>query len=314
MESYLKFLILPLSLFGITAISAMGLQLILGGAGLLTLGHTAFFAIGGYASAAFVIYLAPVLGITSSFWLLFFGILFAMAVTAFFAFISALPCLKLRGDYLAVSTMGLGQIAENTLINIPAFGGASGFTNVPHLTNFFTIWLIVALVALFLHRFYQTNIGHEILCSRDDEVVARCFGISPKLAKLKAFIVGNMVTAIAGALYVHTFQFISPVFAGFQKSVEILLAVVIGGMFSLRGSIIGAAILALLPELLRFVPAAEQEAQTFLPSRVMELLLDFSHNSMLLFSLIVLVILRIKAMEGKGSFSLPGRQKIAPTT
>src|SRR4051794_31116179 len=102
MHSIFDYLLLPISLCGIVAIEAMGLQLILGGAGLLTLGHTAFFAIGGYASASFVFYFAPSLGILNPALLLFFGILFAMSLTGLAAVLVAIPCLRLRGDYLAV--------------------------------------------------------------------------------------------------------------------------------------------------------------------------------------------------------------------
>src|SRR5689334_9868397 len=112
MSAFLSYLVLPLSLFGITAIAAMGLQIIFGGAGLLTLGHTAFFAIGGYSSAAFAAYIAPSLGIENPALLLGMGILFAMVLTLLFACVVAVPCLRLRGDYLAVATMGFGQIVE----------------------------------------------------------------------------------------------------------------------------------------------------------------------------------------------------------
>jgi len=299
MDSTLHYLLLPLSLFGIIAIEAMGLQLILGGAGLLTLGHTAFFAIGGYASATFVTYIAPALGFQNPALLLIFGTLFAIFLSGASSFLVAIPCLRLRGDYLAVATMGFGQIIENILYNIPQLGGASGFTNIPHLASLWLIWIMVTVTGCGLYRFYQTGIGQAILCSRDDEIVARCFGMSPEKSKMAAFIVGNMVTGLAGALYVHTFQFISPVSAGFQKSVEILLAVVIGGMFSIWGSLLGAAILVLVPELLRFLPHHLSGGLEFLvstgllSSRISHLMMDFFQNSMLIFSLIVLLILKV---------------------
>jgi branched-chain amino acid transport system permease protein len=307
MAGIFDYLLLPLSLFGIIAIEAMGLQLILGGAGLLTLGHTAFFAIGGYASAAFVTLVAPSLGIHSTFLLLGLGMIFGAFFAGFFAFMVAVPCLRLRGDYLAVATLGFGQIIENVLYNIPQFGGASGFTNIPQLASLGLIWVWVAVVGFGLFRFYRTGVGQAILCSRDDEIVARCFGISPERAKLTAFIVGNMITGVAGVFYVHTFQFISPTAAGFQKSVEILLAVVIGGMFSIRGSLIGAAILVLVPECLRFLPQqigpylTDWVGRGLLSEKVSNLTLNFFQNSMLIFSIIVLVILRKKAAGGQNA-------------
>ena len=308
MESFFQYLQLPLCLLGITAIEAMGLQLILGGAGLLTLGHTAFFAIGGYASAAFVTLLAPRWGITDSGLLLSVGVLFALFFSGLTAFLVGIPCLRLRGDYLAVATMGLGQIVENILNNIPQFGGASGFTNIAHLTHLGLILLLVFLCAGFLRRFYETGVGYSILCSRDDETVAQCFGISPERSKLTAWVTGNMMTGLAGALYVHTFQFISPVGAGFQKSVEVLLAVVIGGMFSVRGAFMGATILVLIPELLRYIPhgwidGMDHAMSAFLPAKFSHLVTGFAQNSMLLFSLIVLVILKINPSGISSIFS-----------
>lgn len=303
MDQIINYLCLPLSLFGIVAIEAMGLQLILGGAGLLTLGHTAFFAIGGYASAAFVTMIAPILGIENQVILLLAGMLFGMLCSALTAAFIVMPCLRLKGDYLAVATMGLGQIVENIFNNLTVFGGASGFTNITHLTNVWLILGIVFLIIIFLKRFYKTGIGNAILCSRDDEIVARCFGISPAKSKLIAFLVGNIITGLAGSLYVHTFQFISPVYAGFQKSVEILLAVVIGGMFSVWGSLLGAAILVLVPELLRFVPQIMTEnisdlmANGVVSSKLSYFFIGFLQNSMLIFSLIVLIILKINSTE-----------------
>jgi branched-chain amino acid transport system permease protein len=288
MGNLFNYLVLPVNLFGITAIAAMGLQLILGGAGLLTLGHTAFFAIGGYSSAYFVMFTGPYLNIHNPGLLLLLGILSSLVFSFLASALVAIPCLRLRGDYLAVATMGLGQIVENVFNNLPQFGGASGLTNIPQLCGPLLIWILVLSVGLFLRSFYQTHIGHAVLCSRDDEVVARCFEISPERSKLIAFIVGNMITGLAGALYVHSFQFISPVSAGFQKSVEILLAVVIGGMYSLWGSVLGAAVLVLVPELLRFIPS--DLGGFFGP-----VFTRFAQNSTLLFSLIVLAILKINA-------------------
>ena len=292
------YFLLPMCLFGIIAIEAMGLQLILGGGGLLTLGHTAFFAIGGYSSASFTVYLGPALGIHSPAILFIGGILFGMLLSGLAAVLVAIPCLRLKGDYLAVATMGFGQIIENILNNISELGGASGFTNIPHLSSIGVIWLFVMLVSFGLGSFYKTGVGHAILCSRDDEIVARCFGISPERSKLTAFIIGNILTGLAGALYAHTFQFISPVSAGFQKSVEILLAVVIGGMFSIWGSLLGAAILVLVPELLRFLPQLLAHSLEVLvsvgviPLKFSLFVMSFSQNSMWLFSLIVLLMIK----------------------
>lgn len=298
MSDFFSYLALPAALFGITAIAAMGLQLILGGAGLLTLGHTAFFAIGGYGSAAFVMYLAPQLGIVNPLMQLGLGMLFGMTVTALAAICVAGPCLRLRGDYLAAATLGFGQIVENVCNNLSDFGGASGFTGITHLASLPIIWVSVACVSLFLWRFYTTGLGQAVVCARDDEIVARAFGISPARTKLAAFVIGSTITGLAGALSAHTFEFISPPAAGFAKSVEILLAVVIGGMFSISGSILGAGLLVFIPEALRFLPEPMTrllgwfEGHGILGAPLARFILGFTQNSLLLFALVVLVVLK----------------------
>ena len=311
----MDYLALPTALFGVMAIAAMGLQLVLGGAGLLTLGHMAFFAIGGYSSAAWVMFIAPLWGITSPVMQLVCGLTVAMGVTGLCAWVVATPCLRLRGDYLAAATLAFSQITESVCNNLEIVGGASGFTNIPKLASLWVIWACVLAVGIFLHRFYTTGIGHAILCARDDELVARCFAISTERAKLLGFVLGGTITGLAGALSAHTFQFISPTAAGFQKSVEILLAVVIGGMFSIWGSIIGAGILVWIPELLRFVPGPMQgllsalQAAGIISGRVGDFVLACMQNSLLLFALIVLLVLKQNA-AGLGSGLTRWQQRV----
>jgi branched-chain amino acid transport system permease protein len=254
MSYQLSYLNLPLSLFGIMAIQAMGLQLILGRAGILTLGHSAFFAIGGYSSAVFVAFLGPSLGIADPNLLLFFGIMAALFSTSVVATLLAIPCLRLNGDYLAIATLAFSQITENILNNLSQVGGSSGFVGITRLTHLPLIFALVLLVGIFLNRFYKTGLGQAMVCMRESEVVANCFGISTKKTKFSAFLIGNMIIGLSGALYAHTIQFISPVSASFHKSAEVLLALVVGGVLSIRGSLIGAAILVFVPELLRFIP------------------------------------------------------------
>jgi len=298
MFDILNYFLLPVTLFGIMALSAMGLQLILGGAGMLTLGHAAFFAIGGYSSAAFTVLLAPKLGIHNSLLLLLGGIFFGVIFSALSACIVVIPCLRLRGDYLAIATLGFGQIVENIFYNIPAFGGASGFTNIPHLTNVYVVWIFVFIIAFFMRQFYKTGVGYSILFTRDDELVARCFSISPEKAKLTAFILGSSIAGLGGVFYAHTLQFISPTVADFQKSVEILLAVVLGGRLSVTASVIGAGFLVLIPEILRFVPQIITPWLDILVERSMlspkleNIIVHFLSNNMLIFSLLVIIIMR----------------------
>ena len=273
MDNALGYLVLPLTFFGISAIQAMSLQLILGGAGLLSLGHASFFAIGGYASAAFAVFGAPALGLSDDL-TLGCGILCALASSALAGLLVVLPCLRLQGDYLAMATLGAGEIVSSILKNLDVVGGTRGFKDIPKLGGLLHVWVGAGLVWLFLHRFYQSRAGVQVLATRDDEIAAQSIGIRTKPAKVVAFVTGCAISGVAGAFYAHFVQFMSPDRADFSQSVEVVLAVVLGGVGSLSGSLLGAFILTSVPEALRFAPAAiSQNRLLFFSSFVILLML-----------------------------------------
>jgi branched-chain amino acid transport system permease protein len=259
MEQLIEYSILPLMLFGITAIQALGLQLILGGAGLLSLGHAAFYAVGGYSAAAFSVYAGPALGITQPFLLMSLSLVVGGFSALLAGLLVAIPCLRLQGDYLAMATLGFAEILGTALKNIESVGGTRGFTGIPKLSSLAWVFATLGIVWWALSRFRRTGLGMAIQATRDDEIASRSLGINTYSAKLSAFVVGSAIAGIAGALYVHALQFISPDEADFSRSVIIVLAVVIGGMTSLFGSVLGALILVAVPEALRFAPDAIRE-------------------------------------------------------
>jgi len=276
MMDFLGYLSLPVTLLAIFCIQAMSLQLILGGAGLLSLGHAAYLAVGGYAAGAVTVFGLPALGIDPTQYpltSLFIAMVGGMVAAGVTGFLVALPCLRLQGDYLAMATLGFGEIVVTVLKNVEVLGGTRGFKDIPRLVNPGVLWISVALVGAFLYRLYRSPLGLAILATRDDEIAARSLGISTSNAKVSAFVIGTALAGLAGAFHVHTLQFISPDAADFTRSVEVLLAVVLGGMFSLPGSIFGAIILVFVPELLRFAPAWVAEKR------------------MLFFSLVVIIIM-----------------------
>lgn len=254
MSDILNYIQLPFIMFCILAIQAMSLQIILGGTGLLSLGHAAFYTVGGYTSAIFTVFLAPKLGIESHSLLLFLACLIGMLSAAASGLIVAIPCLKLRGDYLAMATLGVGEIVATVFKNLDFVGGTRGFKDIPKLGSPYLIFFIMLLVAFFILRFYKTNLGFAVRSTRDDEISARSIGINIYKTKIISFLIGSSLAGLAGVFYSHTLQFISPDEAGFYNSVVLVLAVVIGGMYSVFGSIFGAFIIVLIPELLRFVP------------------------------------------------------------
>ena len=270
------YLHLPLSILGVVCLQAMGLQLILGAAGLLSLGHAAFSAIGGYTAGAISVFLLPKIGFVPTdfpFVSLIICLCVGTSVAALLGFLLALPCLRLQGDYLAMATLGFGEIAVMVLKNLEVVGGTRGFKDIPKLSHLGLLWFLVALVAILLQRFLKSPVGLSIQATRDDEIAARSLGISTHKAKVTAFVMGAGLAGLGGAFQIHGMQFMSPDAADFGRSVEILLAVVIGGMYSLQGSLLGAVILVAVPEVLRFAPPVIAE------------------NRMLAFSVVVIVVM-----------------------
>lgn len=276
MQQLIEYSILPLTLFGITAIQALGLQLILGGAGLLSLGHAAFYAVGGYSAAAFTVYAAPALGIEQPIVLMLLALIVGAVSSMLAGFLVAIPCLRLQGDYLAMATLGFAEILGTALKNIDAVGGTRGFTGIPKLSSLIWVFVVLALVWWMLARLRRTGLGMSIQATRDDEIAARSLGINTYSSKLLAFVIGSAIAGLAGALYVHALQFISPDEADFSRSVIIVLAVVIGGMTSLFGSVLGALILIAVPEVLRFAPDAIREQRMIYFAIIVILVMLFS--------------------------------------
>lgn len=239
---------------GIHTMLAVALNLLLGFAGQISLGHAAFFGLGAYLSGI----------LTSTYalnpWL-------AMGVVAFsvggLAFLVGFPILKLKGHYLAMATLGLGIIAYivfNEAIELT--GGPSGLSGIPSLTmgrvtfdgdmkNYYLIWSFTLVTVLLSVNLAYSRIGRALRAIHDSEVAARVMGVNARLMKVQIFALSAFISAVAGSLYAHTMTFISPTSFGFNFSVELVTMVIIGGLGSIYGSFLGAALLTLLPEFLR---------------------------------------------------------------
>lgn len=254
MTDIFNYIQLPFIVFCILAIQAMSLQIILGGTGLLSLGHAAFYTVGGYTSAMFTVFIAPKMGIENHSLLLLIACIIGMVSASLTGLIVAIPCLKLRGDYLAMATLGVGEIVATIFKNLDFVGGTRGFKDIPKLGSPLLIFVVMIVIAVFIIRFYKTNIGYAVRATRDDEISARSIGIDIYKTKLISFLIGTSLAGLAGVFYSHTLQFISPDEAGFYNSVVLVLAVVIGGMYSVYGSMFGAFIIVVIPEFLRFIP------------------------------------------------------------
>jgi branched-chain amino acid transport system permease protein len=239
---------------GIHTILAIGLNLLLGFAGQISLGHAAFFGLGAYLSG--------ILTATYSVnpWL---AMIIAAVVVGMMAFVIGFPILKLKGHYLAMATLGLGiiiYIAFNEAVDLT--GGPSGLSGIPNLSlgslifdsdlkNYYLIWTFTLATMLLSINLAHSRIGRALRSIHDSEVAARVMGVNARLLKVQIFSLSAAISAIAGSLYAHTMTFISPASFGFNFSIELLTMVVIGGLGSIYGSFLGAALLTLLPEMLR---------------------------------------------------------------
>jgi branched-chain amino acid transport system permease protein len=244
---------------GIAAILAVSLNLITGHTGQFSLGHAGFMALGAYGSAAFTVYVHPgaaelLANVPGRLWEpLFFAsaLIFGGLVAAVAGVIIGIPTLRLKGDYLAIATLGLGEIIRVIVLNLDFVGGARGFTDIPEYANFFWIFgALVILVALTSHAVYSLK-GLAFLAVRDDEIAAQSVGIHTTRYKVLAFTLGSFWAGVGGGLFAHLNTYLHTNTFGFLKSVEYVVMVVLGGMGSITGALISSALLTILPEVLR---------------------------------------------------------------
>lgn len=241
------------TIVGLYIVLAMGLNIIVGYAGLLDLGYAAFWAIGAYTSAILTTQF------NMSFWL-------TIPIAIIFAGISGViigwPTLRLRSDYLAMVTLGFGEIVRISATNLKITGGADGIFGIPapkigsfelsQPWHFYYLTLILVVLSwIAASRLLNSRVGRAWACVRDDEFAAEAMGINRIWLKLLAFIVGAMWAGLVGAIYVSKMSAVAPESFTFMQSFMILLMVVLGGMGSVNGVTIGAIVIVALPELFR---------------------------------------------------------------
>jgi branched-chain amino acid transport system permease protein len=274
---------------GIYIILALSLNLIVGYTGLPALGHIAFACVGAYASAL----LALRLGITP--WL---GLPIGAVVAGLLGLAIGYPSLRLKGDYLALATFGLGLIVYAVAKNwVGLTRGPMGLSGIPRFNLFgwqvSQVWAYLILVTIFvlitifvINRIVKAPIGRVLRAIRDDEIAAQALGKDTQRHKLMVFVIGAFFAGIAGVLYAHYITFIDPSSFTMMESITILLMVIFGGMASVPGSILGAVILVVLPEALRFIG---------LPSSIAAQARQMLYGALL----VILMIWRPKGLLGK---------------
>jgi len=242
--------------FGVYALLGLSLNIVLGEVGLFDLGHMGFMAIGAYTTA--------ILNATFGIPIIILLPVSAIAAGAF-AWLVCSPIIHLRGDYLCIVTIGMGEIVRLTLNNNPfgITGGPNGVFGIdfPSLGNFFIvdnstkfyyyIWLIVGLTIIGLVNLQRSRIGRAWNCIREDEIAAEATGIDVRYYKLLAFVLGAGLAGVAGNVYATKLMMVSPESFNFMESCMLFCIVLIGGMGSIPGVLIGAAVISLFPEIFR---------------------------------------------------------------
>jgi branched-chain amino acid transport system permease protein len=239
---------------GINVVLAVSLNLINGYTGQFSLGHAGFMAVGAYTAAVITNQFGELNPILSG--AVFLGALLAGGLLAAVGgLLVGIPTLRLRGDYLAIVTLGFGEIIRVILQNMDKVGGARGLSVMHGWTNFFWVFGFAAVTIYAVTALVHSTYGRGFIAVRDDEVAASAMGINPTKYKVTAFVIGAFFAGIAGGLYAHSIQFLTPGGFGFMQSITFVVMVILGGMGNTIGVIFAAVLLTLLPEFLR--PVAE---------------------------------------------------------
>jgi branched-chain amino acid transport system permease protein len=235
-------------------ILSLSLNLVNGFTGQFSIGHAGFMAIGAYVSAWLSMQPGLLGPDTGNLELLNF-VLFGLAgglVAAFAGWIVGMPSLRLRGDYLAIVTLGFSEIIRVVLLNTPAVGGARGMFGIPGPSTFTLGFMLCAfwitMTFFTLWRLVHSVHGRAFLSVREDEIAAQAMGVNTTQMKVRAFVISSFFAGVAGSIFAHASQYLNPSTFSFTKSVDVIIMVVLGGMGSLTGSIFAAVIVTILPE------------------------------------------------------------------
>ena len=234
----------------INIILAVSLNITVGFLGELTLGHAGFMSVGAYAGCLFSIATQETLPMLVRFPL---AMLVGGLVAAVFGVLIGIPVLRLKGDYLAIVTLAFGEIIRSVIINLDFTGGASGLKGTPQDSTFLIAMVVVMITLIAAFNLTQSKHGRAIMALRDNRIAAEAMGINVTYFRLLAFVVAAFFAGVAGVLYGHNLSILQASTFDYNKSIEILVMVVLGGMGSIVGSVVSAIIITVLPELLRFL-------------------------------------------------------------
>ncbi|MFZ2258569.1 MAG: branched-chain amino acid ABC transporter permease, partial [Clostridiaceae bacterium] len=240
-----SYLFLNIVSIGINIILAVSLNLITGFTGQFSLGHASFMAIGAYTSGILTAKLDYPFAV---------GIIGAALMAAIAGVLIGTPTLRLKGDYLAIATLGFGEIVRIVGLNWDYAGGAMGLNDIPPYTNWTWLYFLVVLTIVVISNFINSYNGRAVISIKEDELASESMGVNTSYYKVLVFSIGALFAGVAGALYANFFYFIKPDSFGFMKSVDILVIVVLGGLGSIRGTVVAAIVLSLVSLFLQGIP------------------------------------------------------------
>jgi branched-chain amino acid transport system permease protein len=288
-----------LLLAGINVILAVSLNMVNGYTGQFSLGHAGFMAVGAYGSAVItqiqgkaLLQMLGFLGSAAPVVLFCLALFAGGGLAALAGLAVGLPSLRLKGDYLAIVTLGFGEIIRVLIQNTESLGGARGLTGIPPRTTLGWTWALAALSIYCVGSLVRSTYGRGFLAVRDDEIAAEAMGVHTTRYKVTAFVVASFFAGLAGALYAHMICYISPEGFSFMKSVDVVVMVILGGMGSTAGVTLAAVVLTFLNEVLRQMQEYRMVAFSLL--------------------LIVLMISRPQGLIGDLARFLPGRKRFGP--
>jgi branched-chain amino acid transport system permease protein len=240
--------LLVLMTVGINAILACSLNVVNGAMGEFSVGHAGFMALGAYTASVLTVKVIPAAVVSVLFPL---AVLAGGAVAALVGLLLAVLSFKTRGDYLAIVTLAFNMIVKSALENVSVVGGPRGFLGMRKLTTLPWTFVFVVLTFVVVRNLLHSRFGRGVLAIREDELAANLMAVDTRRAKVLAFAVSSFFAGVAGGLYAHLLQFINPRMFDIVKSTDVLVMIYLGGVGSMGGSLLGAAVFTLLLELLR---------------------------------------------------------------
>jgi len=240
---------------GINVILAVSLNLVNGFTGQFSMGHAGFMSVGAYLSA----YVTTQLQVTHGDWfqgplagVLLVGVMLLGGLgSAFAGWLVGLPSLRLKGDYLAIVTLGFGEIIRVIILNIEVVGGARGLPNIPGIASFGWVYSCVVITLFVIWRLVASPLGRSLMSVREDEIASEAMGVNTTQTKVRAFVTGAFFAGMGGSLFAHYLRYLNPAVFDFNRSFEYIIMVVLGGMGSITGSAVAAVFLTFLKEALR---------------------------------------------------------------